>query len=137
MDGKFSSIVRAFITGGAICLAIQCIMELLGLVMPAEAPLALRGAIALVIAGAITLVLTLVGVYQKIADFGGMGANLPFIGLVPAVTGIMCEAAAHGASRGKAIAAALKVMALLFGVGFGFCIVFAFVVTALGGGIFA
>ena len=137
MDNKFASVGRAFICGGAICLVIQVIMELLGLVMPAEAPLALRGAIALIIAGIFTVPLTLSGVYQKIADFGGMGANLPFIGLVPAVTGTMCEATAHGASRGGAIAAALKVMALLFGVGFAFSIAFAVVVTALGAGIFA
>lgn len=137
MDSKYASVGRAFITGGCICLVIQVIMELLGLVMPPELPLALRGAVALVIAGVITVFLTLSGVYGKIADFGGMGANLPFVGLVPALTGVMCEARAHGASLGQAIVAALKVMALLFGSGFAFCLVVAFAATALGIGIFA
>lgn len=137
MNSKFSSVVRAFLTGGLICLAIQVIMAALGAVLPPELPPSLRGAIALVIAGAITIVLTLSGVYAKIADFGGMGANLPFIGLVPALTGVMCDARAHGASLGGAIAAALKVMLLLFGCGFGFSLVFVFACTALGVGIFA
>lgn len=137
MDSKFSSIARAFVTGGIICLAIQVIITALGAVMPPEVPLSLRGAVALLMAGLVTVGLTLSGVYAKIADFGGMGANLPFIGLVPALTGVMCEARAHGASLGGAIAAALKVMLVLFGSGFAFSLVFAFICTFLGIGIFA
>lgn len=136
MDNKLASVGRAFVTGGAICACIQVIMDLLAGVLPAEAPLALRGAIALVIAGVITVVLVQTGIYGKISEFGGMGADLPFIGLAAAVTNIMCGARAQGAPTGAAIGAALKVMALLFGVGFAFCIVFAFVTQALGAGIF-
>lgn len=137
MDNKLSSIGRAFLTGGLICLAIQVIISALGAVMPPEVPLSLRGAVALLLAGLITVFLTLSGAYAKIADFGGMGANLPFIGLVPALTEVMCEARAHGASLGGAVVAALKVMLVLFGSGFAFSLVFAFACTAFGVGIFA
>lgn len=137
MDKKISSVARAFLTGGTICLVIQVIISLLGTVMPPEVPLALRGAVALLLAGFVTMFLTLSGEYAKIAEFGGMGANLPFIGLVPALTEVMCEARSKGAPLGGAIAAALKVMLLLFGCGFAFSLVFAFVLTALGVGIFA
>ncbi len=137
MDKKLSSIARAFLTGGTICLAIQAIITALGAIMPPEVPLALRGAVALLIAGLVTVFLTLSGAYARIAEFGGMGANLPFIGLVPALTEVMCEARAKGASLGAAVLAALKVMLLLFGCGFAFSLVFAFACTALGVGIFA
>lgn len=137
MDGKLSSVCRAFVVGGLICVVIQGIMEVLALVMPAEAPLALRGAIALLIGGVITGILTVAGVFGRVVEVGGMGANLPFIGLVAAVAGIMCGARSEGAGTGACVAAALKVMALLFGCGFAFCIAFAFVTRALGVGIFA
>lgn len=137
MDKNLSSIVRAFVCGGVICLGIQLIMTVLGSVLPPEVPLALRGSIALLIGGVITIALTLSGAYAKIDRFGGMGANVPFIGLVPAVAGVMCEARAHGASLGGAALAALKAMGMLFGCGFAISLIIGFALTALGVGIFA
>ena len=136
-QGSWSSVGRAFVTGGVTIAVVQAIMELLGLVMPPEAPLALRGAVALVIAGVITGLLFVSGVWAKIDEFGGMGVNLPFIGLVGAVAGIICGARAKGAPTGRAVGESLKVMAVLFGTGFAFGIVVLFVTRALGVGIFA
>lgn len=137
MDKKLSAVVRAFVCGGVICLGIQLIMTALGFVLPPETPLALRGSMALLIGGVVTIALTLTGVYEKIDRFGAMGANVPFIGLVPAVTGIMCEARSHGASLGGAVLAALKAMGMLFGCGFAISLIIGFALTALGVGIFA
>lgn len=130
------SVGRAFVCGGAICLVVQAVMIALGGVMPPALPMAARAAAALLICGAVTGVLVATGVWERINAFGGMGANLPFIGLVPAVAGLMCGAVAEGGSIGAGVARALKAMAVLFGIGLTFGALCAIVTAALGIGIY-
>lgn len=134
--GKYASVGRAFITGGLICVCIQVVIELLALAAPGM-PLGLRGALSLVICSFICVFLTVGGVYEKIDKFGGMGAGLPLVGLVSALTGMICGARAQGASLGKAIGGALKIMLPMFVVALGSCAIFGVVLTKLGVGIFA
>lgn len=134
---SWSSVGRAFVVGGVIILFVQVVMELLELALPPEAPLALRGAVALVLVGVVASALFLAGAWRKIDEFGGMGANLPFVGLPCAVAGIICGARAKGASAGAAVGEALKAMGVLFGCGFAFGIVALLVSMAAGVGIFS
>lgn len=136
-NNKFASVGRAFIAGGLICVAIQLVMTVLGAVLPPEAPLALRGALSLIICSLVCIPLSVSGVYQKIDAWGGMGAGLPLVGLVSALTGMICGARAEGAPLGKAIAGAFKIMVPMLIAAFVVCVIIAFALTAFGVGIFA
>ena len=63
-------LVKAFVVGGAICLVGQLLIDLTKLT-PAKI---------LVMFVAIGVILGAVGVYEKIADFGGAGATVPLTG---------------------------------------------------------
>lgn len=62
--------VRAFVTGGIICVIAQILMEKTKL-MPARI---------LVLYVSLGTILTGLGIYQYVVDFGGAGATVPLIG---------------------------------------------------------
>ena len=66
----FFNVWGAFLTGGILCLIAQILIDKTKLT-PA------RIMVLYVVVGAF---LTLIGVYQKVVDFGGAGATVPIIG---------------------------------------------------------
>ncbi len=79
--------IRAFITGGIICVIAQILMDKTKL-MPA------RVLVIYVVAGTL---LTGLGLYDYVVDFGGAGATVPLIGFGYALgNGVMEEVAESG-----------------------------------------
>ncbi len=77
-----SNLIRAFITGGLICVVGQAIMEILKMLgIPPDGAAGPTAAILIVISA----LLTGFGVYDDIGRFGGMGAALPITGFANAI----------------------------------------------------
>lgn len=131
-----ASVGRAFLVGGAISVVVQLMMEALAPLMSDGIPTATRGVVALVLVSTLCVPLCASGVYGRIADFGGMGANLPFVGIVHAVSSTMRDAIARGVSPVKAAAMGARGVIVFFLTGFAFCLVFAALCCALGFGIY-
>ena len=74
-----STILRAFFTGGVICCVGQGINMLIGAIFPAVGEEE-RGGYTTLCMILITGILTAVGVYDKIGNFGGAGSIIPITG---------------------------------------------------------
>ena len=68
--------VRVFLTGGIICVIAQILID----------KTAMTGARILVSYVVIGVILSGIGVYKKIVDFGGAGATVPIVGFGNALT---------------------------------------------------
>ena len=80
-------LLRAFVVGACIGLVSEVLFALW--IMP----------LTLVSLGAIAAILYVFGIYQKLEAFGGMGAVLPFSGLVSAVATSYVNAAQNEGAR--------------------------------------
>ncbi|MDR1515880.1 MAG: SpoVA/SpoVAEb family sporulation membrane protein [Synergistaceae bacterium] len=112
VDSKTRGYVGAFVVGGAIGMIGQVIMDIYIFL---EVPYAVLFMIfTLACAGAL---LANIGMYQKIAAFGGMGADMPMCGLSAGIAFVIAGARAKGASPGKAVIAGMTAPAIIFGSG--------------------
>ena len=93
------NMLRAFVTGGAICTLGQCLQEIFlrfGLNQEAAGTAV---SVTLVLLGAL---LTALGVYDKIAKFGGAGTLVPITGFANAVAAPALEFKTEGKITGTA-----------------------------------
>jgi len=124
MTGKPRDFFGAFVVGGAISAACQCLVLLysgLGL-PPVMIPILMLATISVV-----STILYVFGIYGKLTVFGGMGAILPFCGLAPAICTALSNQLKGGVKAGKAVWEALKPIALIFAIGYMFCFCIALV----------
>jgi len=130
MSGKPKDFLGAFIVGGAIGVVGQLFSMLytyLG-VPPALTAILMLASISL-----ISSILYVLGLYGKITFFGGIGAMMPFCGLPPSISMVFSQQLAEGKPLGRAVWASLKTAALIFAIGYAFCIAVALVMSSLAG----
>lgn len=111
---KIKRMAGAFVVGGLMCVAMQVVMMVLAMVLPAEASM-LVPALTLVTMGAIGCVLVLTGLQDKLARVGGYGANIVFSGLVDAVAGIYAGTTLEKGSSAEGTKAAVKFSVMVLG----------------------
>jgi hypothetical protein len=130
MTGKPIDFLGAFVVGGSAGVVGQIFFKLYaGIGMaPMLVPIAMLLSICL-----ISTVLDVFGIYGKITVFGGLGAILPFCGLPPSICMVMRAKLGEGETAGKAILEALKAPAIIFGIGYVFCIAIAIIQRSLAG----
>lgn len=90
----FSNCLRAFLVGGTICLIGQCVQELFIAFMGMTREAASNPTVAVMIL--LSVILTSMGVYDKIAQFAGAGSAVPVTGFANS----MCSAALEHRSEG-------------------------------------
>ncbi|MDF2834384.1 MAG: stage sporulation protein [Paenibacillus sp.] len=90
----FANCVKAFLVGGAICVVGQVIMELFMHLMDMTPEQAGNPTVAVLIF--ISVILTSLGVYDKLAQFAGAGSAVPVTGFANS----MCSAALEHRSEG-------------------------------------
>lgn len=105
----------AFALGGLYAVIGQIIWNIfagaLGADFPYLGPLTLLGM------GAVALVLYLPGIQQRIGAVSGFGSILPFNGFAGGVAGAYERAVAETGQPGKGVAASVKLVLLVIGVG--------------------
>ncbi|MBO4538988.1 MAG: SpoVA/SpoVAEb family sporulation membrane protein [Clostridia bacterium] len=80
----FSTILRAFLTGGIICCIGQGINMLIGVILPTSSEDD-RGGYTTICMILLTGILTAFGVYDKIGNFGGAGSIVPITGFANSI----------------------------------------------------
>ena len=80
----FSTILRAFLTGGIICCIGQGINMLVGVILPSASEDEKGGYTTLCMI-LLTGILTAFGVYDKIGNFGGAGSIVPITGFANSI----------------------------------------------------
>lgn len=130
MTGKPIDFLGTFVVGGTAGVIGQLFFKLyVGMGMsPMLVPIAMLMSICL-----ISTVLDVFGIYGRITVFGGLGAMLPFCGLPPSICMVMRAKLGEGATVGKSILEALKAPAIIFGIGYVFCIVAAIIANSVAG----
>ena len=80
----FSTILRAFLTGGVICCIGQGIHQLVQYILPSATEQESGGytTLAMIL---LTGILTAIGVYDKIGNFGGAGSIVPITGFANSI----------------------------------------------------
>ena len=80
----FSTILRAFLTGGVICCIGQGINQLVQYILPSATEQESGGytTLAMIL---LTGILTAIGVYDKIGNFGGAGSIVPITGFANSI----------------------------------------------------
>jgi len=129
MSGKPKDFLGAFIVGGAIGVVGQLFSMLytnLGL------PPALTAIFMLASISVISSILDILGLYGKITFFGGIGAMMPFCGLPPSISMVFSQQLDEGKPLGRAVWAALKAAAIIFAIGYVFCIALALIMSMAG-----
>lgn len=106
------SIPGAIAVGGCIAVVMQVVMMVLGAVLPVAE---LVPALTLVILGLIGAALVLGGVYGKLTEVGGFGAQIMFCGLVDAVAGIYAGATLESGDPKQGTNAAMKFALAILG----------------------
>ena len=91
-------VVKAFIVGGAICLAGEALMTVFELFMEPDTA-SLLTSVSLVFSGAL---LTGIGVYDKIGKFAGAGSLVPITGFANSITASAMEYKPEGFVLGTA-----------------------------------
>lgn len=79
-----STLLRAFITGGTICCIGQGINQLVGIILPASSEQE-RGGYTTLCMILLTGILTAIGIYDKIGNFGGAGSIVPITGFANSI----------------------------------------------------
>jgi len=128
MSGKSRDFLGAFIVGGAIGVVGQLLVTLytaLG-APPALVPVLMLASISI-----ISTILDIFGIYGKITFFGGVGAMLPFCGLPPSISMAARAQLGEGKSFVSAIWPSLKPAAIIFSIGYVFCIILAVLANGL------
>lgn len=78
------TLVRAFIIGGLICIIGQAISDILLAVFPQMSE-EVNSQFTIIIIIAITGILTAIGIYDKIGEFGGAGSVIPITGFANSI----------------------------------------------------
>lgn len=94
------NLLRAFLSGGAICALGQLIISLWGMAGLSESDTATACSITLVLLG---VVLTGVGVYDDMARFAGAGTLVPITGFANSVAAPAIEFKSEGLITGTAV----------------------------------
>lgn len=94
-----STMVRAFILGGVICCIGQGISDILKLIIPAATEDVISNYTILIII-AITGILTGIGVYDKIGNWGGAGSIVPITGFANSIVSPSIERKREGVILG-------------------------------------
>jgi stage V sporulation protein AC len=81
---EISTLFRAFFTGGVICCIGQSFMYLLKYLMPAADEKTIGGFTTMIMI-LLTGILTGIGVYDKIGEFGGAGSVIPITGFANSI----------------------------------------------------
>src|SRR4051794_26590333 len=90
----FTNCIKAFVIGGAICVLGQAIQEMFIHLMNMKPEEASNPTVAVLIL--LSVILTSLGVYDKIAQFAGAGTAVPVTGFANS----MCSAALEARSEG-------------------------------------
>lgn len=93
------NMLRAFLTGGLICMAGQALNSLYGAAGLEEETAGAAVSVTLILLGAL---LTAFGIYDKIAKFGGAGTLVPITGFANAVAAPALEYKTEGKITGTA-----------------------------------
>ncbi len=93
------NMLRAFAVGGLICIAGQALLEIYEFVGMENEAAGIAGSVTLVLLGA---ALTALGIYDKIAKFGGAGTLVPITGFANAVVSPALEYKTEGRITGTA-----------------------------------
>lgn len=89
----FVNCIKAFLIGGAICLVGQCLTDLYTMLGAAEKDSKTLCSVTLIFVG---ILLTAIGVYDKIAKHGGAGTLVPITGFANAVSSPAIEFKSEG-----------------------------------------
>lgn len=122
--------VRALIVGGLLGALGQVFCLILGLILGADSPLVGPGT--LILMGVFALITFPLGIYQKITEFGGFGAMLPFSGLAAAIADAYDTTQRATGSAASGIWQGLKVFLTVIGIGTVFAAVIAVIVFLVG-----
>ena len=95
----FVNCIKAFLIGGAICLVGQCLTDLYTMLGAAGKDSKTLCSVTLIFIG---ILLTAIGVYDKIAKHGGAGTLVPITGFANAVVSPAIEFKAEGFILGMA-----------------------------------
>ena len=127
------AIASAFVVGGAFGVVGQCLVLLYGMTPIYES--GFLSVAVLLTMGVIGGVLFVAGVYPKLEEVGGAGAQLMFSGLVAALAGMFCGVRKQTGSAGKAIKAMfVELMVKVIAVATLICMVIALVIHFTGFG---
>lgn len=94
----FKNALKAFISGGLICLIAQIIIELLKNKLKIEHDIA--NAIAVTIMVFLASILTGLGIYDRIGQFAGAGSIVPITGFANSMTSAAMESKSEGVVLG-------------------------------------
>lgn len=107
-------LLRAFVVGACIGLVSELLFAMWRAILGAESMWNMP--LTLVSLGALAAILFSFGIYQKLEAFGGMGAVLPFSGLVSAVASSYVLAAKNGGTK-VGVIAGIKFFLYVIGIG--------------------
>lgn len=102
----FRNCIRAFLVGGLICLIGQCIQQFFMSVFDMSTKEAASPTVAVLII--ISVILTCLGVYDRIAQWAGAGSAVPVTGFANS----MCSAALEHRSEGLVLGVGAKMFKL-------------------------
>lgn len=108
-----AALVLSFVVGGLFSVVGQLFMNLANMLFGIGS--AMVSPFVLVCMGLLGVILFVPGWYQKIMDFGGFGAIMPFCGFACACAGEYLAEKEKGSSTWKAIGAAYKLLAYVVG----------------------
>lgn len=117
---------RALLVGGLLGVLGQLFLTILGLIFGFDS--ALVGPGALILMGVFVLCTFPFGIYQKITEYGGFGAMLPFSGLAAAIADAFDTEKRESDSVLKGIGAGVKVFLTVIGIGTILAVIIALIV---------
>lgn len=106
-------LVMSFMVGGMFSVVGQLFMNLANVLFGAGSPMV--SPFVLVCMGLLGVILFVPGWYQRIMEFSGFGAIMPFCGFACACAGEYLGEKAKGSSTWKAIGAAYRLLAYVVG----------------------
>ena len=127
MKNELQSLGGAFLVGGCFGILME-LLELLflGLGLPISACIM----ISLAVVGLLGSILYIFGIYQKLQNFGGCGAFLPFSGFAAGTASMIIGMRCGGAPLKQGILATLKIMLIFIVICMAVCFLFG-VIAAL------
>lgn len=122
---------RALLVGGLLGALGQLFLVILVLIFGADSPIVGPGT--LILMGVFALITFPLGIYQKITEFGGFGAMLPFSGLAAAIADGYDTTKHETGSVGKAIKAGIMVFLTVIGTGLIVAVIVSIITFFVGG----
>ncbi|MDO5417347.1 MAG: SpoVA/SpoVAEb family sporulation membrane protein [Lachnospiraceae bacterium] len=126
---KRNRYVGAFLTGGIICVLCHLVTELYRMMGVSELFVISITVFTLATVGSIT---TLTGHYQKLTEFGGMGAMITMGGFSSAITDAVHGERVKGKSAGQALWTGIRESLLILFCGYALAAVLAVIIYLMG-----